>query len=150
MHAIIWVSFFSQMNAILIRIVFFNHCNAWKSPWKSPCHWMPSLIFNKEKIHKTQDNHSTSCIFHVSLKCDQIFGVGLCVVKYDKDSWIVRIVNHWVVQYMGGASSRLVLGNFHAPCSFTVLPSQNATPVNSLVVIKISRTVCVACRVVSI
>lgn len=131
---------------------FWNLCNA----WKPQCNWMLSLIFNRKTKSKispfilVRDIHITSSIFHVSLKSDQILGVGLCVVKYHKNSRIWRIVNHWVIQYMGWAGSLLAWGNFCPPYSFTELPSQNSTPVYSFVVIEISRTVCVACRVVSI
>lgn len=146
------IRFFFQGNAILIWIVFWNLCNA----WKPQCNWMPCLIFNrktKSTIYPfifVTDINITFSIFHVSLKSDQILGVGLCVVKYHKNSRIWRIVNNWVIQCMGWAGSLLAWGNFCPPYSFTELPSQNSTPVYFFVVIGISRTVCVACRVVSI
>lgn len=101
---------------------------------------------------RVQDNHFTSSNYHVSLKCDQILGIGLCVIKNNKNSRVSHIVNHRIIQNMGSACSsvRFIWGNFHSLCSLTELPSQNAALVYSLISVKISRTILVSCRVRSI
>lgn len=91
-----------------------------------------------------------SSILFALLKSYQILWVGLCVVKNNKYFRVSLIVNHRIIQYMGGCCSWFIRGNLHSMCPLTELPSQNSTLVNSLISAEISRTILVTCRVRSI